>query len=281
MHKQSKLLIFTDLDGTLIDYHTYSKKAALPSLEKISEFKIPLIIVSSKTRAEIEPMLDLPAMAKIFIAENGSAVFFHKDLGLNLGEDAPVFNDYSAIILGERYENILKGIHQARKQSGIQLQGFSEMSVSEISKVTGLDMQSATLAKTREFSEPFLFDGDSVDIVCFINALKENGITCVQGGRFLHALGRCDKGQAARKVLDVYKNNYPDISWKTIALGDSENDIELLKIADIAVTIKRHDSTYMNYIPNRKQRVIRPRDIGPAGWNEAVGHILKEDMPSR
>jgi mannosyl-3-phosphoglycerate phosphatase len=280
MHKQSKLLIFTDLDGTLIDYHTYSKKAALPSLEKISEFKIPLIIVSSKTRAEIEPMLDLPAMAKIFIAENGSAVFFHKDLGLNLGEDAPVFNDYSAIILGERYENILKGIRQARKQCGIQIQGFSEMSVSEISKVTGLDMQSATLAKAREFSEPFLFDGDTADIVSFINALKEKGISCVQGGRFLHALGRCDKGQAARKVIDVYKNNYPDISWKTMALGDSENDIELLKVADIAVTIKRHDSTYMNYIPNRKQRVIRPQGIGPAGWNEAVENILKEDMPS-
>jgi predicted mannosyl-3-phosphoglycerate phosphatase (HAD superfamily) len=49
-----KVVIFTDLDGALLDRETYSFEPALPALRFIKEKKIPLIFVSSKTRAEIE-----------------------------------------------------------------------------------------------------------------------------------------------------------------------------------------------------------------------------------
>jgi mannosyl-3-phosphoglycerate phosphatase len=48
------LLIFTDLDGTLLEQATYSFEAALPALQALRERNIPLIICTSKTRAEIE-----------------------------------------------------------------------------------------------------------------------------------------------------------------------------------------------------------------------------------
>jgi mannosyl-3-phosphoglycerate phosphatase len=49
-----KLVIFTDLDGTLLDRNTYSFEPALPALHLIRQKDIPLILTSSKTRAEIE-----------------------------------------------------------------------------------------------------------------------------------------------------------------------------------------------------------------------------------
>ena len=50
---RKKLIVFTDLDGTLLD-SVYSFRKALPALKAVKEKNIPLILCSSKTRAEIE-----------------------------------------------------------------------------------------------------------------------------------------------------------------------------------------------------------------------------------
>ena len=59
--KDCHLLVFTDLDGTLLDHETHSFKRALPAIKILKEKNIPLIFSTSKTRAEIEevkPQLD-------------------------------------------------------------------------------------------------------------------------------------------------------------------------------------------------------------------------------
>jgi len=48
-----KLIIFTDLDGTLLDYSNYSFEPVLPALQLLKEKDINLIICSRKTRKEI------------------------------------------------------------------------------------------------------------------------------------------------------------------------------------------------------------------------------------
>ncbi len=42
-------LVFTDLDGTLLNHDDYSWEAARPALEELQRQSIPLILVSSKT----------------------------------------------------------------------------------------------------------------------------------------------------------------------------------------------------------------------------------------
>ena len=49
-----KYIVFTDLDGTLIDHNTYSYESAIISLNLLKEHNIPLIFCTSKTRTEIE-----------------------------------------------------------------------------------------------------------------------------------------------------------------------------------------------------------------------------------
>ena len=44
------LLIFTDLDGTLLDHHSYSFKGAEKALHILRQHSIPLIFNSSKTK---------------------------------------------------------------------------------------------------------------------------------------------------------------------------------------------------------------------------------------
>ena len=47
-------LVFTDLDGSLLDHHNYSYSDALPQLRQLERRGIPVIPASSKTRVEIE-----------------------------------------------------------------------------------------------------------------------------------------------------------------------------------------------------------------------------------
>jgi mannosyl-3-phosphoglycerate phosphatase len=69
------LIVFSDLDGTLLDHATYSWQAAVPALEALKERGIPLILASSKTSAEIAELraetgfADCPA-----IVENGAGL---------------------------------------------------------------------------------------------------------------------------------------------------------------------------------------------------------------
>jgi len=72
-------VIFTDIDGTLLDYKTYSYKPALSALELIRKQKIPLIFCTSKTRAEIEVHRRIMDNQHPFISENGAAVFIPID----------------------------------------------------------------------------------------------------------------------------------------------------------------------------------------------------------
>jgi len=49
-----RFVIFTDLDGSLLDAETYSFQAARPALQKLKKKQVPIILCTSKTRAETE-----------------------------------------------------------------------------------------------------------------------------------------------------------------------------------------------------------------------------------
>ncbi|UCH52084.1 MAG: HAD hydrolase family protein, partial [Chloroflexota bacterium] len=51
---QTKLVIFSDLDGTLLDRATYSYDKALPTVDYLRERGIPIVFCSAKTRVEQE-----------------------------------------------------------------------------------------------------------------------------------------------------------------------------------------------------------------------------------
>ncbi|MDK2782156.1 MAG: mannosyl-3-phosphoglycerate phosphatase, partial [Archaeoglobi archaeon] len=71
------IVIFTDLDGTLLD-ENYSFEDAEDVLEEIKRRSIPLIFCSAKTRAEQEYFQRLMGISDPFIVEDGSAIYVQK-----------------------------------------------------------------------------------------------------------------------------------------------------------------------------------------------------------
>jgi len=271
--EKPQIIIFTDLDGTLLDHYSYSFDAAQTALEKIKAAQIPLIICSSKTRAEIEVWRTKLDNKDPFISENGGAIFFPKDriiADINTGLER---NGYQVIELGIHYPELLIRFRSLKGLFSELIRGFSEMDVNEVADLTGLSRYEAELAKRREYTEPFVFDGNEREKEDLQKKVEKVKLNLTQGGRFFHLLGDNDKGKAVRIVIEIYRRSFPEL--KTIASGDSYNDFPMLQMVDLPILVQKPGGVYdekMIGIPN----LIRASGIGPGGWNSSLIEILKK-----
>jgi mannosyl-3-phosphoglycerate phosphatase len=268
-HKGSSILIFTDLDGTLLDHNTYSFESALPALRSLKEKNIPLIICTSKTRAEIEKLRLELHNDHPFISENGGAIFIPKGYFPHKFCFKREKNNYLVIELGTPYVQLREFLDRIRTSLQLELKGFGDLSFEEVARLCGFSQEDANLAKKREYDEPFLLDEEraikKIQEVASLFSLK-----VTRGGRFFHLTGENDKGEALRLLTDVYREKTEHI--KTIALGDSLNDLPMLQAADHPVLVQKPDGSYDPEVklPNLN---LAP-GIGPTGWSEAVFELL-------
>ena len=141
-----------------------------------------------------------------------------------------------------------------------------------LAAITGLEPDAAAQAKQRHSSEPILWQDSQESLEEMTALLSEKGLHVVRGGRFVHIMGRIDKADAMLWLLDRYREDRPDITWVSIALGDSPNDRRMLESAEIAVVIPGPDGTHMQI--TKQGMILRPAQPGPAGWNSAIMDIL-------
>lgn len=263
-----KWLLFTDLDGTLLDHDDYSCEEARPVLDRLQREGIPLVIASSKTRAEVETIQDDLSLKMPFIVENGGGIYFPRGC-----RDIPVMSGsgrepYFAIRLGLAYGEIRNFVTEVRPR--IPLRGFGDMTVEEVARLTGLPPDRAALAMDREFSEPFLLeDGERLPELA---AMAERaGLSITRGGRFYHLLRRGqDKGTAARFVKEVFRRAWNE-EIRTVGLGDSLNDLPLFMAVDHPVLIPSPGGRDLEIsIPG----LVRARERGSMGWRQSVEEIL-------
>lgn len=264
-----KTIIFTDLDGSLLDIETYSFTPAMDALCLISTLAIPLVLTSSKTRAEIIEIRRALGNLDPFVSENGGAVFIPPSYFPFGYEYTRESEGYHVIELGVPHLSLVKALSEIRLESGAPIRMMSEMTAADVMELTGLGMKETRLAMQREYDEPFLLD-DLEALGEVIDGLKRRGLRYTQGGRFHHAHGASDKGRAVEILKELYMNLYNDVT--TIAIGDSANDIPMLDKVDFPVQVRKPSGNHeKDTLPNN---TLRTEQIGPAGWNEAILKLL-------
>lgn len=257
------LIVFSDLDGTLLDHATYSWQAAVPALEALKERGIPLILASSKTSAEIAELraetgfADCPA-----IVENGAGLLEPAGAG-HAPDDDRVHRALIAAL--DALPPELRG----------KFTGFSDWTVDEVTDRTGLPPEDAARAAMRRFSEPGLWSGSPQDRSRFEALLARQGITARQGGRYLTLSYGATKADRMREIAARYASG--DESPRMIALGDAPNDIEMLETADIGVIVANSHAKPLPELDGEKAgRIVRTQKPGPEGWNESVLRIIED-----
>jgi len=271
-----KLVIFTDLDGSLLDRSTYSFEAARPALNLMRQMDIPLVLSSSKTMAEIEFYRKELENGHPFISENGGAVFIPKDyFSFQFPYDRET-DWFFVLELGIFYPRVIEVLDSIKKETGVSMKGFSDLTEKEISSLCGLDSKKAELAKKREYDEPFIIEGGEKEIEIVRRKIEEKGMTYAWGGRFHHLLGKNNKGKAIEILKKLYENQF--FSIVTVGIGDSLNDLPMLSVVDHPIFLKGEDRVSTDALSSIQNCTVI-HGAGPQAWNEAILNMIKSSSP--
>ena len=271
MNKKSpalpQFIIVTDLDGTLLDSKTYSFEEARPALELIKKNDIPLVLCSSKTRAELVIWRNRLENRHPFIVENGGGIFIPEGY-FPFPVEGETRNGYRVISLGVPYAGIREQFTRLRDELQIPVTGFGDMTPADVSKLTGLSLDEAVLAKQREYGEPFVFPGAADERM--LRAIEASGLRWTQG-RLFHLMGNHHKGKAVALLRTLFERAKGPVI--IAGLGDSLNDFPFLLAVDNPILVRRENGSL-------DPRITIPglyctQKIGPAGWNEAVLTLLE------
>lgn len=257
-------IIFTDLDGTLLDHQTYSWEAARPAIERLKLCDVPWVLVTSKTRAEVELWREKLGNRHPFVVENGAAAFVPRNYFPLPVPGATQRDNYEVLEWGKSYGYLVSCLKEASGRSRCRVRGFHEMTAAEVSFTCDLPLEQAALAKLREYDEPFrILDVNRAGPL--LRAIEKQGLRWTKGGRFWHITGENDKAGAVIKLRQLFERAYGRV--ETIGLGDAVNDAPFLEVVTTPVLVRSRGSA--------KLKAAVPRGIvtdhpGPAGWNEAL-----------
>lgn len=251
------IVVFSDLDGTLLDHETYDFEPARPALDKLARMNIPLILASSKTEAEMRPIAAAMGRAFPMIVENGAGIAEPEELDTGSSEGLP-------------YRHIRRLLQDLPQNLTGTFQGFGDWTSAEIARHTGLSTEAAERARQRRFSEPGLFSGTAAQRDAFNHILANAGLQAVQGGRFLTIMPKTSKAERMAELAARLQATTGE-PIRTIALGDAPNDIAMLKAADIGVIIANPAHGPLPVTQReRAGHIVRSTLAGPSGWNEMI-----------
>lgn len=264
------MLIFSDLDGSLLDHDTYDWQPASPWLRSLKQHNIPVIITTSKTvneTTQVQQELGLENCP--FIAENGASI--------ELPESWRRHADYPRKLFSTGYVEICALLERLRLENHFNFSGFSTLADSDVATLTGLSLAQAKRARQRQASEPVLWHDDSDALQRFIHQLDCHGLALTQGGRFYHVMGKgVSKGCSALWLRHQYQQ-ITHTPFVTLGLGDGPNDISLLRTTDYAVVIKSQNQQHITLGDAFTGKAYFTHQTGPTGWSEGLCHFISRN----
>jgi mannosyl-3-phosphoglycerate phosphatase len=266
----AKQLVFTDLDGTLLDSRTYSYEKSLAAINRLKESGTPVVFCSAKTRAEQQIYRRELGLSHPFIVENGGAIFIPRSYFPFRFDYHRAVEDLLAIELAIPYRRVRELLADIGEQNDLHFRGFGDMAAAEVAEITGLNMESAQLARQREYDEPVEFrpSGD-MDLSRFLTQLGEAGLSWSHGGRLYHVKGGGDKGKAVEILSGLYRKMWGQVA--TIGLGNGLNDLSMLAQVDRPILVQKSDRSWEDMdLPG----LHRVHGIGPEGWSRAITEIF-------
>ncbi len=259
------------MDGCLLDHSTYEWTPALPALRVLKGHGAPIVFTTSKTWAEVERWQRTIGIHHPSIVENGGAI--HLPPGalpapLPGAESLP--GGGARIVFGWPQSQVVQALHRAAADSRCEVRGFSAMTVEEIAVHCDMTLDDAALAATRDYSEPFLLltPRRETDL---LRAFLAHGLQLTRGGRFYHAQRHSGKGDAVRRLINLYAAVHTPVV--TIGLGDGLNDEEFLRAVDHPIIL---NSAHSEELHRRLPRARATAQAGPAAWSQAILALLSD-----
>ena len=252
-----KTLIFTDLDGSLLDRDTFKFDEIKDYLKKLISNGIFIIPNTSKTEKEILEFNNELGSNLPYISENGAAINGLDLLNSNLPKELILSRDKNNLI------NIFKKSVPENLQN--KCKWLSEMDKKKQSLIFGLDNEQLKKALDRKYTIPFIFEGTKNEKNELSKIIKNKDLSLQHGGRVIHLTDKVNKAKALNVFVRFFKKNNKNV--KTIAVGDNYNDLDMLKTSDFPCLVF-NDKFTLDKIPINN--LISTNKPSPEGWADVI-----------
>ena len=265
-----QVIVFTDLDGTLLDYYTYAFGPSLEGIALLRENHIPLIFCTSKSYAEVVYFREKTGNTSPYIVENGGAIYLPGEHAYLAGQEKRCSHiDGTAVLeLGAPYDRVRRVLADMKKEFGDMITGFGDMSEDEVASYLNLPLELAVMAKRRRHDEPFILKDPSL-LEGIERFARSNGLRVFPGTRFYHLMGETDKGAAVRTLMSLYRKHSAPVM--AAAVGEGKNDIPMFREVRMPFLVQRPDGTFTD---TDIEGITRIPAIGPDGFTRAVKVLL-------
>ncbi len=261
MVKKFNILIFTDLDGSLLHRDTFKFEEIKDYIKELISKGILIIPNTSKTEKEILAFNNEIGSALPFICENGAAIKGLELLNSNLPKE---------LILSREKDNLIK-IFEMSVPINLQTKckWLSEMDIKNQSLIFGLNDEKLKMALDRKYTIPFIFDGIKSEKNELFKIVKKKGLALQEGGRVINLTDKVNKAKALQVFVRFFKKNNKNV--KTIAVGDNYNDLDMLKVSDYPCLVF-NDKFTLDQIPIND--LISTNKPSPEGWADVIKMAL-------
>ena len=275
-------LIFSALEGALVDPRTDSYAGAEDALSELERRKIPYVLLTARTREEIEHIRKDLGHNHPFITENGGGIFF-PDGYFSLKIPGVVRTArYLSIAQGRPYAEVCEALDDIAEECSVGVAGFHHMSLREIADNLGLRPRDAELARAREFDEPFYFtSADEKAIAKFVETAKAKGYDARRGLTFWHFSAKCDTARAVRTVAQLFREA-THIKLTLVGIGGSDLDLPWLRAMDHPVLLPGPETAPSSTAtgqtlenPGHGKTVVVGDAPGAVGWNRTILDIIR------
>ena len=257
MEKIFKVLIFTDLDGSLLHRDTFKFDEIKDYIKQLISKGIFIIPNTSKTEKEIVEFNTELGSSLPYISENGAAINGLDLLNSNLPKE---------LILSREKDSLIKIFE---KSVPVNLQNkckwLSEMDKKKQSLIFGLEDEKLKMALDRKYTIPFIFEGNKSEKNELSKIVKKKGLFLQEGGRVINLTDKVNKAKALQVFVRFFKKNNKNI--KTIAVGDNFNDLDMLKTSDFPCLVF-NDKFTLDKIPI--DNLISTNKPSPEGWADVI-----------
>ncbi|MEM7304820.1 MAG: HAD-IIB family hydrolase, partial [Pseudomonadota bacterium] len=266
----TQIIIFSDMDGSLLDHDSYSHADADDLLKILNKLNIPVIPCTSKTFAEMEVIRAELENKHPFVIENGAAVYIPMAYFDAPPNDLDEVNGYyvKAFVKDRHHWQSILGKFDLHSNKAFLT--FEQAGTTKIAEMTGLRLEQARLANERQYGEPLQWQGTESEYHTFKQYIDQQGGKLLKGGRFVHLSGECDKGKSLNWLMDLFKSHNPNQNLISIALGDSQNDVAMIEAADYGILIQ----SPVHHFPETRKMVYKTKATGSKGWVEGIMHVF-------
>ena len=261
MNKKFSIIIFTDLDGSLLHRDNFKFDEIKEYINSLVDEGIIIIPNTSKTESEIDEFVKELGSELPFISENGSSIN-RLDLINN--------NFPNKIILSRDKQELLEIFNsKVPKELKNKCKFISNMNLKQQTEIFGLQDNNLKNALNRKYTIPFLFEGNKIQKNKLLKILSSSSLTMQEGGRVLNLGDNTNKVKSMNQVLKIYRKVENKI--KVIAVGDNFNDLEMLRNCDIPCLVfndqfKQDQINIDNLIISNKP--------SPEGWADVIKTAL-------